>query len=170
MTMKFLGAVALTALLAACSNTPPATTGASTGAGAGTTITTTPGVGPGSQEDLATNVGDKVFFAFNQSSLTSDAQATLDRQAEWLQKYQQVQVQVAGNTDDRGTEEYNLALGQRRTNAARDYLVARGASSARINTISFGKDRPIALGDNEQSWAQNRNAITSVQNANVSMR
>lgn len=170
MTMKFVGAVALTALLAACSNTPPATTGASTGAGAGTTITTTPGVGPGSQEDLATNVGDKVFFAFNQSSLTSDAQATLDRQAEWLQKYQQVQVQVAGNTDDRGTEEYNLALGQRRANAARDYLVARGASSARINTISFGKDRPIALGDNEQSWAQNRNATTSVQNANISMR
>ena len=170
MTMKFVGAVALTALLAACSNTPPATTGASTGAGAGTTITTTPGVGPGSQEDLATNVGDKVFFAFNQSSLTSDDQATLDRQAEWLQKYQQVQVQVAGNTDDRGTEEYNLALGQRRSNAARDYLVARVASSARINTISFGKDRPIALGDNEESWAQNRNAITSVQNANISMR
>jgi len=168
MNMKFVGAAALAALLAGCSHTPPATTGVTTGAG--TTITTTPGVGPGSQEDLATNVGDKVFFAFDKSNLTSDGQATLGRQADWMQKYQQVQVQVAGNTDDRGTEEYNLALGQRRANAARDYLVARGVSSARINTISFGKDRPIALGDNEQAWAQNRNAITSVQNANISMR
>jgi peptidoglycan-associated lipoprotein len=169
MNMKFAGAAAIAALLGACSSTPPAaTTGASTGAG--TTITATPGVGPGSEEDLATNVGDKVFFAFDKSNLTPEDQATLDRQAGWLQQYPQVQVQVAGNTDDRGTEEYNLALGQRRANAARDYLVARGVNSARIDTISFGKDRPIALGDNEQAWAQNRNAITSVRNTNISMR
>ena len=72
-------------------------------------------------------------------------------------------VQIAGNTDDRGTEEYNLALGQRRANSARDYLVAKGVSSARISTISYGKDRPTAVGDDEQAWAQNRNAITSVK-------
>ena len=88
---------------------------------------------------------------------------TLDRQAAWLGRYPQVSVQVAGNCDERGTEEYNLALGQRRANAARDYLVARGVQSARITTISYGKDRPTALGDDEQAWAQNRNAITSVR-------
>lgn len=167
MKMKLAGAFALVALLGACSNTPEtATTGAASGAG----TATTPGVTPGSQEDLATNVGDRVFFAFDKSNLTSEDQATLDRQSGWLQKYPQVQVQVAGNTDDRGTEEYNLALGQRRANTARDYLAARGVNPSRISTISFGKDRPTALGDNEEAWAQNRNAITSVRGANVAMR
>ena len=118
---------------------------------------------PGSQQDLEANVGDRVFYAFDSSKLTPEDQGTLDRQAGWLQKYPQVQVQEAGNTDDRGTEEYNLALGQRRANSARDYLTARGVNPARITTISYGKDRPTALGDNEQAWAQNRNAITSVR-------
>ncbi len=160
MKMKIAGTLALAALLAACSSTPQTanTTGAANGAGAGVGA----GAAPGSQEDLVANVGDRVFFAFDRSNITPDDQATLDRQAAWLQKYPQVQVQVAGNTDDRGTEEYNLALGQRRANAARDYLVARGANAGRINTISFGKDRPVALGDNEEAWRQNRNAITSV--------
>ena len=167
MNMKLVGALGLAALVAACAN-KPATTGVTSGAG--TAITSTPGVVPGSEEDLATNVGDKVFFAFDKSNLSPEAQSTLDRQAEWLQRYPQVRVQIAGNTDDRGTEEYNLALGQRRANAARDYLVARGVNSARMSTISYGKDRPIALGDNEQAWAQNRNATTSVQGANISMR
>src|SRR6516164_4801481 len=112
---------------------------------------------------LVANVGDRVFFDFDRSTLKEDARATLDRQAGWLGKYPQVNVQVAGNCDDRGTEEYNLALGQRRANASRDYLVARGVDGTRISTISFGKDRPTALGDNEQAWAQNRNTITSVR-------
>jgi peptidoglycan-associated lipoprotein len=155
MNIKILGTVAVVALLAACSNQ---NTTASTGAGA-----TTSGPVPGSEEDLVANVGDRVFFAFNGSSLSPDAQATLDKQAGWLGKYQQVNVQVAGNCDDRGTEEYNLALGQRRANSSRDYLVAKGVASARINTISYGKDRPTAMGDNEQAWAQNRNTITSVR-------
>jgi peptidoglycan-associated lipoprotein len=94
--------------------------------------------------------------------LTDEAQATLDKQAAWLAKYPNVRVQVAGNADDRGTEEFNLALGNRRANADRDFLVAKGVSTDRISTISYGKDRPTALGDNEQAWAQNRNAITSV--------
>lgn len=158
MTKKMLGAFAAVALLAACANNQ--NTGASTGAGA---APTTAGPVPGSQEDLVANVGDRVFFAFDRSNLQPDAQATLDRQAAWLGKYPQVNVQVAGNCDDRGTEEYNLALGQRRANASRDYLVARGVASSRIATISYGKDRPTALGDNEQAWAQNRNTITSVR-------
>jgi peptidoglycan-associated lipoprotein len=155
MNSKILGALAIVALLAACADK---TTTATTGAGAATS-----GPAPGSQEDLVANVGDRVFYDFNQSSLKGDARATLDRQSAWLGKYQQVNVQLAGNCDDRGTEEYNLALGQRRANSARDYLVARGVAGARVSTISYGKDRPTAMGDNEQAWAQNRNAITSVR-------
>lgn len=155
MNIRILGTVAVVALLAACSHE---NTTASTGAGA-----TTSGPVPGSEEDLVANVGDRVFFAFNMSNLQPDAQATLDKQSAWLGKYQQVNVQVAGNCDDRGTEEYNLALGQRRANASRDYLVAKGVASSRISTISYGKDRPTAMGDNEQAWAQNRNTITSVR-------
>jgi peptidoglycan-associated lipoprotein len=158
MNLKLIGMCAALALLAGCST--PATTGATGGSGASAA---TSGPVPGSEEDLVANVGDRVFYPFNQSSLTSDARGTLDRQSGWLGKYPQVAVQIAGNCDDRGTEEYNIALGQRRANAARDYLVAHGVSSSRISTISYGKDRPTALGDDEQSWAQNRNAITSVK-------
>jgi peptidoglycan-associated lipoprotein len=160
MQIKIAAALAAITLLAACSRTPEtATTGAANGAGIGATA----GMVPGSQQDLATNVGDRVYFAFDSSRLNPEAQGTLDRQAQWLQRYTQVGVQVAGNCDDRGTEEYNLALGQRRANAARDYLAARGVSPSRVDTISFGKDRPIALGDNEEAWAKNRNATTSVR-------
>lgn len=158
MNTNVVAALAAVAVLAACSNNPATNTGAATGAGA-----TTAGPAPGSEEDLVQNVGDRVFFAFDKSSLTPEDQATLDRQSSWLGRYPQVQVQVAGNCDDRGTEEYNLALGQRRANAARDYLAAKGVNAARMTTISYGKDRPVALGDNEQAWAQNRNAITSVR-------
>jgi peptidoglycan-associated lipoprotein len=162
MQTRIAAALATIALLAACSNTPQtATTGAANGAGAG--AATAGGAVPGSEQDLATNVGDRVYFAFDSSRLGPDDQITLDRQAQWLQRYPQVAVQVAGNCDDRGTEEYNLALGQRRANAARDHLVARGVNPTRIETISFGKDRPIALGDNEEAWAKNRNATTSVR-------
>ena len=118
---------------------------------------------PGSQEDLVANVRDRVFFALDESSLSGDSRATLDRQAGWLGRYPQSAVQIAGNADERGTEEYNLALGQRRASAARDYLVARGVSAGRLSTISYGKNRPTALGSDEQAWAQNRNAITSVR-------
>ena len=116
------------------------------------------GVVPGSQEDLVANVGDRVFYALDSSSLSSDARGTLDRQSAWLGRYPQVSIQIAGNCDERGTAEYNIALGQRRANAARDYLVARGVSSARITTISYGKERPTALGSDEQAYSQNRNA------------
>ncbi len=162
MNMKILGAFAAVALLSACA-TKPATTGAATGAGA---AAATAGPAPGSEQDLVANVGDRVFYAFDRSALTSADKATLDRQAAWMEKYPQVQVLVAGNCDDRGTEEYNLALGHRRAAAARDYLVAKGVSPARIKTISYGKSRPVALGDNEQAWSQNRNAITSLQGFN----
>jgi len=158
MNIQTLGALAALALLTACSDTPaPAPTMATQ------TTTATMAIVPGSEEDLKQNVGDRVFFAFDRSGLQADGQGTLDRQAAWLGKYGQVNVEIAGNCDDRGTEEYNIALGQRRANAARDYLVAKGVSSGRITTISYGKDRPVALGSNEDAWKQNRNAITSVK-------
>ncbi len=161
MKLKIVGVLAALALLAACSSNPAANTGATSGTGAPLAGNGS-GAAPGSEEDLVANVGDRVFFALAENSLSSDAQATLDRQAAWLQKYPQVAVQIAGNADDRGTEEYNLALGQRRANAARDYLVSKGISQDRLSTISYGKDRPTALGDEEQAYAQNRNAITAV--------
>jgi peptidoglycan-associated lipoprotein len=161
MKLNVFGALAAMALLAACSHNAPAVTGNSSGSG----ITNTGPTGPvpGSEEDLVRNVGDRVFFELNSSKLSDTAQATLDKQAAWLAKYPNVTVQVAGNCDDRGTEEYNIALGNRRATAAKEYLVAKGVSASRIHTISYGKDRPTALGDNEEAWAQNRNDITSVQ-------
>src|ERR1700733_6771823 len=126
MNIKILGALSAVALLAACST--PATTPASP---AGTSA----GIVPGSQEDLVANVGDRVFFDFDKSNLRSDGTATLDKQAAWLAKYGSVNVQIAGNCDERGTEEYNLALGDRRANAAASYLKAKGVAGTRMTTI-----------------------------------
>ena len=162
MNIKILGALAAVALLAACSSTPPATVSTNNQV-QGSVAQPPGGPPPGSEADLVANVGDRVFFAFNRSDLTDEAKATLDRQSAWLAKYPSVSLQVAGNCDDRGTEEYNLALGNRRATAAKDYLVAKGVDGSRLTTISYGKDKPTATGDNEQAWAQNRNAISSVQ-------
>jgi peptidoglycan-associated lipoprotein len=163
MNMKMLGAFAAMAALAACSSPAPAP---APQAGA---APMSAGPTPGSEEDLVANVGDRIFFDFDRSSINgsgsraSSNSATLDKQAAWLAKYPQNNVQVAGNCDDRGTEEYNLALGQRRAGADANYLMAKGVARARITTVSYGKDRPVALGDNEDAWSQNRNAITSVK-------
>ncbi|HVY14104.1 MAG TPA: OmpA family protein [Rhodopila sp.] len=124
---------------------------------------------PGSQEDLVANVGDRVFFDFNKSNLDGKGPRTasnidvLTRQVAWLKVYGQNNVQVAGNCDERGTEEYNLALGDLRARTVKTYMVARGIAPARITTISYGKERPVALGSDEEAWSQNRNAITSLK-------
>ena len=167
MKTSYLGAIVAVSLLAACAKTPPATIGNAGGGGGGGQLSNN-GPIPGSQEDLVANVGDRVFYELNSSTLTDAGQATLSKQADWLAKYPNVSVQLAGNCDDRGTEEFNLALGQRRANAAKDFLSAKGVSSSRVTTISYGKDRPTALGDDEQSWSQNRNAITSVKSGPTS--
>ena len=161
MKITTIAAIAAVSLLAACASKPATTTG--TGTGYTGTNSSQGSIVPGSQEDLVANVGDRVFFELNKSTLSSEAQATLDKQAAWLAKYPSVRLQVAGNADDRGTEEFNLALGNRRANATKDFLVAKGVSGDRLTTISYGKDRPTALGDDEQAWAQNRNAISSVR-------
>ena len=120
---------------------------------------------PGSSQDLVVNVGDRVFYAFNKSNLSSAARATLEKQAAWLKKYGGVKVTVEGHADERGTREYNLALGERRANSAKDFLVALGVSPNRVKTISYGKERPVALGHDESSWSQNRRGVTTVSGA-----
>lgn len=161
-TKTILAALMAAGLLGACSNDAE-TAATATGAGGSNLASGSGSVRPGSQEDLAANIGDRVLFDTDRSSVRGDQRSILERQAGWLRQYPQVQVQLEGHADERGTREYNLALGQRRANAARDILVASGASGARIQTISYGKDRPEALGSDESAWATNRRAVTLVR-------
>ena len=115
---------------------------------------------PGSAQDFQVNVGDRVFFAVDSSSLSPQATATLDKQARWLVQYGQYAFTVEGHADERGTREYNLALGARRANAVRDFLISRGVAAGRMRTISYGKERPVAVCDNPSCWNQNRRAVT----------
>ena len=115
--------------------------------------------------DFVENTTDTVFFAFDSSSLSAEAQAALDTQVAWLKKHDDVNVIVQGHCDDRVTREYNMALGERRANAVKQYLVSQGIEESRISTISYGKERPAVLGNNEAAWAQNRRAITVVSAA-----
>lgn len=117
---------------------------------------------PGSVQDFVINVGDRVYFDLDQYDIRSDAAPVLDAQAAWLNRYGAVRVRIEGNCDERGTREYNLALGARRANAVAAYLVSRGVPASRISTISYGKERPINLGSGEAAWAENRNAGTVI--------
>lgn len=117
---------------------------------------------PGSLGDFNANVGDRVYFDLDQYRLNSDAQDVLRRQAAWLGAYPGVSIMVAGNCDERGTREYNLALGERRASIVKTYLVDLGVDPARIQTVSYGKERPLAIGTNESAWQQNRNGFTQI--------
>jgi len=173
MRIKILSILAAVALVSACET---ASEGSGKGAGSGATTTTKPAasapaastamaVKAGSQEDLVVNVGDRVFFGFDKFNLTNDARQTLDKQAAWLKANPSVTVTIEGHCDERGTREYNLALGERRANSVKDYLAAMGVNPARINTISYGKERPVANGSNEAAWRQNRRGVTTVGGA-----
>ena len=115
---------------------------------------------PGSQQDFVVNVGDRIFFETDSTSLTATAQSTLDKQAQWLNQYPRYQITVEGHADERGTREYNLALSARRGQVARDYVATRGVNPGRMRTISYGKERPVAVCDDISCWAQNRRAVT----------
>ena len=141
--------------LAACSKKNTADLDAGTGPGAGD-------VRPGSEQDFTVNVGDRVYFSEDKSTLSPEAQETLRRQAQWLGQYSNVTVQVEGHADERGTREYNIALSARRATAAREFLIAQGVSGSRISSIAYGKERPVALCDAEQCWSQNRRAVTVI--------
>ncbi|HRC27717.1 MAG TPA: peptidoglycan-associated lipoprotein Pal [Alphaproteobacteria bacterium] len=169
-----MAAAALTLSLSACSSTSDdagdvnaqSTMGAE-GAGGplyGTEVAgdSTAGVTPGTQADLVANVGDRVFYGYDRYDLTDEARNTLDLQAQWLAKYPNVNVTIEGHCDERGTREYNLALGERRAATVKSYLVARGVDPNRLSTISYGKERPAVPGSDEASWAQNRRGVTKV--------
>ena len=167
-TMACLAGVALLTACGSDSNADKNGAGGANGAG-GFGAGGTGGAGsagratPGSQEDLVQSAGDKVFFDSDKSTLNDKALATLDRQSSWMQQNPNVQVWIAGNCDERGTEEYNLALGQRRANADKAYMMAHGVAATRMETISYGKARPVDPGTGPEAYAQNRNAITSVK-------
>lgn len=116
----------------------------------------------GTQEDLSINIGDRVLFGYDSALLGADAQQTLTKQAAWLARYPNLVITIEGHCDERGTREYNIALGERRAVSVRNYLISSGVSGDRITVISYGKERPIALGSNEEAWRQNRRAVTVV--------
>ena len=155
-TFGILRAAALVVLvvaLAACSRTP------ATGVG-----NLGPGGGPpGSQQEFLVTVGDRVFFETDSSNLTAEAQATLDKQAAWLNRYGNYRIMIEGHADERGTREYNIALGARRASVVVNYLVSRGVNASRITSKSFGKERPVAICNDISCWSQNRRAVTVVQ-------
>ena len=117
---------------------------------------------PGSEQDFVVNVGDRVYFDLDSYSVRADAAPLLDAQAAWLVRYPNVQIRIEGNADERGTREYNLALGSRRANSVREYLVQRGVQPSRISTVSYGKEKPIDAGANEEAYQRNRNAHTAI--------
>ncbi len=140
-------------MMAACAKSPT-DQGLAGGYGVGGAAT------PGSAQDFTVNVGDRVFFDTDSSELSATAQATLNKQARWLQQYAQYNFTIQGNADERGTREYNFALGARRAETVKEYLIARGISAARIHTISYGKERPVAVCNDISCWSQNRRAVT----------
>ena len=145
-----LAGVLLAALaVSACANKPADDAMASAGAAT-----------PGSQQDFVVNVGDRVFFESDSSELTGQSRATLEKQAQWLQIYRSYTFTIEGHADERGTREYNIALGARRAQAVRDYLMARGIEAGRMRTVSYGKERPVAVCNDISCWSQNRRAVT----------
>ena len=170
--MKFYlpAVVAATLLLAACSTASEENAGASSGGTTTAPTTSQPtmtqpekGATPGTQLDFEVNVGDRVFFDFDKSVLKPAGRATIERWAAWLKTYPSNKVLIEGHCDERGTREYNLALGDRRANAAREYLVSLGIDPNRVRTISYGKERPAVPGSTEEAYAQNRRAVAVIE-------
>lgn len=153
---RIAGALLVALSLAACASNPavdPNQQAGGYGAGAAT---------PGSPQDFVVNVGDRVFFETDSTELTMQARATLDKQAVWLQRYNRYSFTLEGHADERGTREYNIALGARRAQAVRDYLIARGVDAQRMRTISYGKERPVAVCNDISCWSQNRRSVTVI--------
>lgn len=155
LSVKILAMVSAIAMLAACETAPNGNGGAGGKGGA---------YGNSTMGEIAPGVGDRVFFELDSSVIKSDGEATLQKQAEWLKGHGNVSVTIEGHCDERGTREYNLALGERRASAAKSYLVNLGVSANRIQTISYGKERPAVVGSDESAWGQNRRAVTVVNN------
>jgi peptidoglycan-associated lipoprotein len=149
---RLVAVLAAALAISACANQATDTAGGAGGAGSAAT--------PGSQQDFVVNVGDRVFFETDSTELTPVSRATLDKQAQWLTNYGQYSFTIEGHADERGTREYNIALGARRAQSTRDYLISRGIAASRIKTISYGKERPVAVCNDISCWSQNRRAVT----------
>ena len=174
LTIKFykniISVIVAAIILAACATTPSETTSASQSSSSSSSSTSDilsqtlvkDGVyiGDDTVEMLAVDVPDRVFFAYDSYAINSFAQTSLKKQAQWLKANPSVTISVQGHADERGTREYNLALGDRRASAAKDFLMSQGISSNRVTTISFGKERPVKSGSNDTAWAQNRRSVT----------
>ena len=172
MFYKFFISIFMVLFVAACATTPKDSADSS-GSGSSSsgsdvssegTITETSGSGivSGSQEDLIVNVGDRVFFGYDSSDLDSDALELLQDQVAWLKQNSDVTVTIEGHCDERGTREYNLALGEKRAQAVKNYLIGLGINPDRVSTISYGKERPAVVGSNDGAWSQNRRSVTIV--------
>ena len=149
---KFAAMIVAGLSVAACANNPNQMQGANAGLGCS--------AAPGSAQDFVVNVGDRVFFESDSTELTPQSIATLDKQAQWLGRYDRYAFTVEGHADERGTREYNIALGARRAQAVRDYLTSRGVQASRMRTISYGKERPVAVCNDISCWSQNRRSVT----------
>ena len=167
MRFKIVSLIAVAGVVAACGTAPTSetatTSGSGTSGGGAATTASAPSIVPGSAEDLKVNVGDRVFFGFDRYNLTTEARYTLQQQAAWMIANSGVKITVEGHCDERGTREYNLALGDRRANAVSDYLMTLGVPATRITTISYGKERPEDAASTETAWAKNRRGVTTVQ-------
>ncbi len=155
LTSPVIVAMALGLALTGCATKKPLPDNAN-----GLGLNSNNGATPGSEQDFTVNVGDRIFFETDSSALTQTARDTLDKQSQWLARYTNYPITIEGHADERGTREYNIALGARRAAATRDYLVARGVPRNRIKTISYGKERPVAVCDDISCWSQNRRAVT----------
>jgi peptidoglycan-associated lipoprotein len=158
---KLVLALGLALSLAACSKKTTAGLGAD-GLGAGSQLAGSSAQVPGSEEDFSANVGDRVFFEADQTTLTAEGKDTLMKQASWLQQYPDVAIQIEGHADERGTREYNISLSARRATNSRNFLISQGISAKRISSIAYGKERPAQLCDGEECWSQNRRAVTVI--------
>lgn len=175
MRFSYIACVAAALALSACESSPEVnssasgdgsanapTTSQAGGAGSGITSQRVAGPVAGSSEDFVVNVGDRVLFGFDRFDLSPEARTTIENQVTWLKSYPGIRINVEGHADERGTREYNLALGERRANSVRDYMIALGVAAARVTTISYGKERPVDPGSNDDAWANNRRAVTVV--------
>jgi len=163
-SLRLLSVVCVGLAVTACAKNPNDDPFAN-GAGAGSGLNGRAAV-PGSVQDFSVNVGDRVFFESDQTEIDSTGQATLDKQARWLSQYGNYAFTVEGHADERGTREYNFALGARRAEAVKAYLISKGISSARIKTVSYGKERPVATCNDISCWSQNRRAVTVLNGGN----
>ena len=158
--VRLVAFIAAAVLLGACARTP----GVGSAGGAALSIN---GAAPGTSQDFVVNVGDRVFFDTDSTNLSATAMATLAKQVMWLQRYPRYVFTIEGHADERGTREYNIALGARRATTVRDYFLAHGIAGNRMHTISYGKERPVAVCNDNSCWAQNRRAVVVLNNAGV---